>query len=139
MAPVRPAAPHASGQSGFTLIEIMVVMVIIGIATTAIGLSIRPDPSRLLRQDAQRLAQLFAIAQTEVRLDGRATRAGLDEFERDDALRPRAWQAEQVKVTPSGPLILTDEWLGTSWTLVLSHGDQTVELKRQANGHYEVR
>lgn len=167
---MKHAAPPARvrlAQHGFTLIEIMVVMVIIGIATTAIGLSIRPDPSRALRQDAQRLAQLFAIAQTEVRLDGRAiawqaesrgyrfvrvawqtgpdglpvasARAGLDEFGRDDALRPRDWQAETVKVTPPGPLVLTDEWIGSPWTLALSDGTATVELIREANGRYVVR
>lgn len=145
----------------------MVVMLIIGITTAAIGLSIRPDPDRLLRQDAQRLAQLFTIAQTEVRLDGRSIawqpdatgyrfvratwqmtenglpvaspRASLDSFVSDDALHPREWQSGTVKVTPPEPVILTDEWLGSSLELTLSDGSTTVQLVREANGHYAIR
>ena len=41
-------------QGGFTPIELMVVLVIVGIATAAISLSARPDPTGLLRQDAAR-------------------------------------------------------------------------------------
>ena len=107
------------------------------------------------------------FAQTEVRLDGRSIawqpdatgyrfvratwqmtenglpvaspRASLDSFVSDDALHPREWQSGTVKVTPPEPVILTDEWLGSSLELTLSDGSTTVQLVREANGHYAIR
>jgi general secretion pathway protein H len=158
---------HSFDQRGFTLIELMVVMLIIGVATAAIGLSIAPDPARNLRQDAQRLAQSFIIAQSEVRIDGRtivwqadedgyrfaratwqyaegdviptlSTRGALDNFARDDVLHPRRWQSGAVRITPKPPVVLGREWIGQPWRIQLSDGAATVAIDRDAAGRFSV-
>ncbi|SAI46212.1 general secretion pathway protein H [Bordetella ansorpii] len=152
-------------QLGFTLIEVLVVLVIVGIATTTVGLSIGADPSRGLRQDARRLANLFMIAQNEVHIDGRviawqadesgyrfvrgvwvdgatvpqvSTLAGLDDFSRNDALRPRQWQSGNVRVLPAGPVVLNDEWFQAPWELTLVEGQSRVVLRRGPTGQFQV-
>lgn len=60
-----------NAQKGFTLLEMMIVLVIIGIATTLASVSaFGNNNARALRQDASRLAHLFTAAQAEALTSG---------------------------------------------------------------------
>lgn len=153
---------------GFSLIEVMIVLVIMGIATAAISLSAAPDPAEPLRLDARELALRLATAQREVRIDGRviaweaqgdgyqfvrgtwthapgslvpmlSTAGELDRFVHDDTLRPRQWRAGVVEVAPANPLLLTSEWIGTPLSLELRSGPHTALVVRDATGGFRVQ
>jgi len=145
-------------QHGFTLIELMVVLVIIGIASAAVSLSIKPDPLKLLRQDAERLVQLLQLAQTEARTDGRAITwrwdakgfgfsrradqgAGLDRFKDDPQLHPRRWQSPtmEVRVEPGQRVVLSAEWIGEPLQIRLSDGQNSLNVQRSAAGRVQVQ
>lgn len=65
---------------GFTLIEMLVVVMIFGILIGMVSVAIRPDEDSILRVEAERLAHLMDLAADESRYSG----------------RPIAWVAEET-------------------------------------------
>lgn len=91
---------------GFTLLELLVTIAIIGLGTAAVALSLRGGESRQLQEEGARLGALFRIAQDEARISGRALvwEADLEGYRfrplvrepgaqewRDELLRARSW------------------------------------------------
>lgn len=91
---------------GFTLLELLVTIAIIGLGTAAVALSLRGGESRRLQEEGARLGALFRIAQDEARISGRALvwEADLEGYRfrplvrepgarewRDELLRARSW------------------------------------------------
>ncbi|HEX8414947.1 MAG TPA: GspH/FimT family pseudopilin [Sphingomicrobium sp.] len=74
--PARGAAAHGStrqrrsAESGFTLIELMIVMTIMALATTAVIMTLPDDRSRI-REDAERFALRVAGARDQAVLASR--------------------------------------------------------------------
>lgn len=103
--------PIKAKSVGFTLVEILVVMVILAIIVSTIAVSASPNPATQARLETERLTALFALAQEEAQLRGKtlgwemttlqADRVGYRFLERQgrswqaltgiDALRPRVW------------------------------------------------
>jgi general secretion pathway protein H len=59
---------------GFTLIEMLVVLVVMGILIGLVTVNALPDDRGLLRVEAERLAQLLTLAAEESRLTGKSIR-----------------------------------------------------------------
>ncbi len=58
-------------SGGFTLIEVLVALVIMGLFAGLVTVIVRPDERALLRVEAERLAQLLDLAGIEARISGK--------------------------------------------------------------------
>lgn len=161
-----PTSAPGTSERGFTLVEVLVVLVIVAIAASMVSLSVGRGDNRL-RADAERLADAFTVAQSEARSDGRVIRwladgngwsferqgrpsgptaqddvpVPADRLQNDEVLRPQAWSAGpvQLRLNPDRPLVFNTEWVASPMTLTLSAGDARVTVQRDAAGRYEIR
>ena len=67
-------SPTAQRRGGFTLIELMIVVAVIAIATAVASLALRDPAKAKLEQEAVRLAALLESARAEARSSGVAAR-----------------------------------------------------------------
>ena len=130
----RGTCSSSRAAPGFTLIEMLVVLLIMGLMVGMASSIVRPDDRALVCTEADRLAQLLDLAATEARLTGwsvawtpdaqgyRFWRMTADarwtELRDSDPLRPRtlppgmriaAMQVENVPVTGDMRLELTPQ------------------------------
>ena len=101
-------------QRGYTLVELLVVLVVIGVMLGLVSLSIAPDPQAKLKRDAERLETLFALAAEEAQLSSqpiawRGDEKGYAFFRRykrgwgpmagDAQFRARSWDVTPMRLT----------------------------------------
>lgn len=147
---------------GFTLLELLVVLVIVGITLGMVSFNAMPDDHKVLQNDAQRIALLLQTARDEaiVRNHPIAFEAGSDSYhfliydenvwqplKQDDLLREREFKKSPVafSISPSSlnqPLpiriIFGREPVDKPFVLTMSIGDTSVGIHADGIGHFTV-
>ena len=149
-------------DAGFTLIELMVVLLIVGIALSVVTLSFRPPSQQSLGREAERLAAVLNLARDEARLTGQPVLLKLDRqgwrfFEAGS----EGWVAVPDDQLPAGqfnppldravfgfgaeanPSEMIQYWIGVEEIddfkgLRLQRGSEEVLLVTDGLGHYGV-
>ncbi|NCX43303.1 MAG: type II secretion system protein GspH [Betaproteobacteria bacterium] len=145
---------------GFSLIEVLVVLVLLGIVMSFASLSLRGLQGRGLALEAERLGARIQVAQREASLLAQPIRLELDDrgyrfyrnqlgrwllIEGDDILKPRAWDALTdwrndpaliAERSPKEALVLAigAEPIAAPFTIVLLRDKQAVILHSDGLG-----
>lgn len=146
--------------SGFTLLELLVVMVIAGIVISLVAVNASPNERGRILDDGQRIARLFELAQEEAQLGARplawegdasgwrfleATPQGWQPM-RVDVFAPGKWRLamDGVRITEGGRsggnnivrLVFGRELVDGPQRLVLVRGQIRVDVTGDGSGRY---
>ncbi len=114
-------------QRGFTLLEVLVALLIAAVLAGSLVLAI-PDRSRSLRFEADRLAQLMAVAREEAILRSAPVRFVADEQRYQFAV----WQDRVWRVFIDDPALRPREWAApTGMSLERADGQRVIEFGRE--------
>lgn len=147
-------------QSGFTLLELLVVMVIVGIMLGAVTLNGMPDQRQRLERDARRIALLMQLARDEAILRNTPVAFDADPNEyrflvreerswnplKDDMLRQRRFELApvglllepQISQTAATRVVFGREPVDKPFVLSISAGDNVVRIRADGIGHFVV-
>jgi len=114
-------------EQGFTLLEVLVALLIAAVLAGAVVLAV-PDRSRSLRFEADRLAQLMAVAREEALLRGAPVRLAAD----SESYLFVVWRDQAWRSLPGDPALRPRQWLGhTTLELDRADGQQVIEFGRE--------
>ena len=127
---------RAAWAAGFTLLELLVVISIIAIASAGVAFALRDAGGDPLERDAQRLAALLESARARSRLSGQPVRwVAADGGFRFEGLAPDAlpnrWLGRDTQVTGGRVLVLGPEPVIGPQAVTLSsaeHPDRAVRV-----------
>lgn len=159
--PALAAGLRARRRGGFTLLELLVVMVIAGLVVSMVAINATPNERGRVLDDGQRVARLFELAQEEAQLRARAIaweadRGGWRFLEASpagwiplagDIFGPHPWRLplDGVAVVSgaaagagNGParLVFGREWIDAPQRLVLVRGAIRIEVAGDGSGRY---
>jgi general secretion pathway protein H len=111
----RPGAAAVTARAkGFTLLELLVVVAIIAIASSGVAFALRDTSQTLLERDAARLAALFESARAQSRATGLAVRwqptpDGFQFSGLPKGALPERWLGDDTAVRGNAPITLGPE------------------------------
>ena len=156
---------RARGARGFTLVEVMVVMVLIGIMLGLVSLNAIPSPRQDLQKEAQRIALLLQLARDEAIVRNRLiafeanndgyrfmvrNETGWEVVTKDDLLRERPFKNAPItlRLEPivqdsgnnNGKLRITfgREPVDRPFVLTLGSGEDRIAIRADGVGHFVV-
>jgi general secretion pathway protein H len=156
-----PAEPHST-ERGFTLLELLVVMVIAGFLLGMVSLKAMQDDRQVLQQDAQRIALLLQLAREEAIVRNRpiAFEADMNQYrflireeqvwqplEQDELLRERDFKRIPVTFSISPPnsfqitplrITFGREPVDKPFVLTLILGEAQAAIRADGIGHFAV-
>jgi general secretion pathway protein H len=128
------SAPGTS-EAGFTLVELVVAIAIIGISAAAIVLSL-PGNGDAARQSAQRLAAHASAARDAAILTGRPVTftTGAAGWQAGDQPPVRLPAGQSLAQEPAGPILFDPTGLATPARLAIRQGDASASVTITAAG-----
>lgn len=154
-------AGRTGSATGFTLLELLVVLVIVGILLGAVALNVNPGDRQLLQNEAQRIALLLQLARDEAIVRNRPIAFEADDYRYRFLLRQgEGWQALagdallREREFRSAPLALAlapatsqqrplrivfgKEPVDKAFTLTLALGPQAATIRADGIGNFTV-
>ncbi|QAU33276.1 type II secretion system minor pseudopilin GspH [Janthinobacterium sp. 17J80-10] len=150
-------------QRGFTLLELLVVLVIAGIMLGFVTLNAMPSQRQALQNEAQRIALLLQLARDEAIVRNRPIAFEVDQYryrfwvrnennvwqpiEKDDMLREREFKRAPVNLAIDPPMmdqnnmlriVFGREPVDKPFVLSLSLGDASVAIRADGIGNFTV-
>jgi general secretion pathway protein H len=127
-------------KRGFTLIEVLVVLAIMAVATAGVVMALRDGASTVLEREAQRLGALLESARAQSRMSAspvrwRVTQAGFEFDGLPGSALPGQWLSNDVRSDRVGDVVLGPEpIIGPQQITLLSISDPTRSLTLATDG-----